>query len=98
MTDPPAPSTGLTSSKNSSGSSGNSKARTPSPCSTTGSPGARRCRIPEFVELYHRIAKHRATIDATLIHGLSNALVESTSTKIRVVTRMAYGFKKPEER
>jgi len=57
---------------------------------------ARRCQIPEFVDLYHRIAKHRATIEATLTHGLSNALVESTNTKIRVITRMAYGFKKPE--
>jgi len=57
---------------------------------------ARRCRIPEFVELYHRIVKHRGTIEATLTHGLSNALVESTNTKLRVITRMAYGFKDPE--
>lgn len=57
---------------------------------------ARRCRIPEFVELYHRILKHRTTIEATLTHGLSNALVESTNTKLRVLTRMAYGFKEPE--
>ena len=57
---------------------------------------ARRCQIPEFVALYHRIVKHRPTIEATLTHGLSNALVESTNTKIRVLARMAYGFKKPE--
>ena len=57
---------------------------------------ARRCRIPEFVNLYHRILKHRPTIEATLTHGLSNALVESTNTKIRVLARMAYGFKHPE--
>ncbi len=57
---------------------------------------ARRCQIPEFVELYHRIVKHRTTIEATLTHGLSNALVESTNTKLRVITRMAYGFKHPE--
>ncbi len=57
---------------------------------------ARRCRIPEFVDLYRRILRHRPTIEATLIHGLSNALVESTNTKIRVLARMAYGFKKPD--
>ena len=57
---------------------------------------ARRCRIPEFVKLYHRIRKHRPTIEATLTHGLSNALVESTNTKIRVLARMAYGFKNPD--
>jgi transposase len=57
---------------------------------------ARRCQIPESVALHHRIIKHRPTIEATLTHGLSNALVESTNTKIRVLARMAYGFKKPE--
>ncbi len=55
---------------------------------------ARRCRIPAFVELYHRIVKHRDSIVATLNNdGLSNALVESTNTKLRLLTRMAYGFK-----
>jgi len=54
---------------------------------------AQRCRIPAFVELYHRIKKHRSTIEATLQHGLSNALVESTNTKLRLLTRMAYGFR-----
>ncbi len=29
-------------------------------------------------------------------HGLSNGLIESTNTKLRVLTRVAYGFKKPE--
>lgn len=38
--------------------------------------------------------RHRASIAATLTnHGLSNALVESTNTKLRLLTRMAYGFK-----
>lgn len=55
-----------------------------------------RCRIPVFVELGRKIRRHRATIDATLDHGLSNALIESTNTKIRVLTRMAYGFKTPQ--
>ena len=31
-----------------------------------------------------------------LEHELSNALVESTNTKIRLLTRVAFGFKSPE--
>ena len=54
---------------------------------------AKRCRIPPFVELAKRITKHRATIEATLTHGLSNALIESTNTKLRLLTRIAYGFR-----
>ena len=57
---------------------------------------ARRCRIPAFVELQRRIVKHRAAIDAALDHGLSNALIESTNTKIRLLTRIAFGFHGPE--
>jgi transposase len=57
---------------------------------------ARRCRIAAFVDLAKRIAKHRDTIDATLDHGLSNGLVESMNTKIRLLTRMAFGFKNPQ--
>jgi len=41
---------------------------------------ARRCRIPAFVHLAKRITKHRASIDASLEHRLSNGLVESTNT------------------
>jgi transposase len=55
---------------------------------------ARRCRIPAFVDLYFRILRHRESIVATLTNdGLSNALVESTNTKLRLLTRMAYGFR-----
>lgn len=57
---------------------------------------ARRSRIPAFVELQKRIVKHRAAIDATLDHGLSNALIESTNTKIRLLTRIAFGFHGPQ--
>lgn len=57
---------------------------------------ARRCRIPAFVKLQRRIVKHRAAIDAALDSGLSNALVESTNTKIRLITRVAFGFHGPE--
>jgi transposase len=57
---------------------------------------AARSRICAFVELGRRIRNHLPGIEAALIHGLSNALVESTNTKLRVLTRMAYGFREPE--
>jgi transposase len=57
---------------------------------------ARRCRIPAFVNLYYRIKAYRGPIDATLHHGLSNALIESVNTKIRLITRIAFGFRSPE--
>lgn len=57
---------------------------------------AARCRIPAFVELGRRIRNHLPGVEATLLHDLSNALVESTNTKIRVLTRVAYGFREPE--
>lgn len=57
---------------------------------------ARRCRIAPFVTLQRRIVRHRAAIDAALDSGLSNALVESTNTKIRLITRVAFGFHGPE--
>ena len=57
---------------------------------------AARSRIPAFVELGRRIRKNLPGIEAALLHDLSNALIESTNTKIRVLTRVAYGFKQPE--
>ena len=57
---------------------------------------ARRCQIPSFVKLGKTIAKRRASIEAALTHNMSNALVESTNTKIRVLTRVAFGFKSPQ--
>lgn len=54
---------------------------------------ARRSRIPAFVKLQHSIVKHRDRILAANEHGLSNALIESTDTKIRLITRVAFGFK-----
>jgi transposase len=53
---------------------------------------ARRSRIPPFVELQRRIVRHRAAIDAALEHRLSQGLIESTNTKIRLLTRLAFGF------
>ena len=57
---------------------------------------ARRSRLPAFVELQRRIVKHRTAIDATLDSRLSNALIESTNTKIRLLTRIAFGFHGPQ--
>jgi transposase len=57
---------------------------------------AARCRIPQFTALGRKIrAQHLPTIHATLDHHLSNGLIESVNTKIRLITRMAYGFHSP---
>lgn len=57
---------------------------------------AQRCRIPAFTDLARKIKRNRAHIDASLEHRLSNALIESMNTKIRLITRTAYGFANPE--
>jgi transposase len=53
---------------------------------------ARRSRMPAFVHLQRKIATHRPAIDAALDTGLSQGLIESTNTKIRLLTRIAFGF------
>jgi transposase len=57
---------------------------------------ARRCRIPAFVDLQRKIVKHKASILAAIEHGLSNGRIESVNTKIRLITRIAFGFKSPD--
>ena len=57
---------------------------------------ASRCRIPAFVELGRKIRKNIAGIEAAMLNNLSNALIESANTKIRVLHRMAFGFAKPD--
>jgi transposase len=57
---------------------------------------AQRCRIGAFVELGRKIKKNIAGIEAAMLHNLSNALIESTNTKLRVLHRMAFGFRQPE--
>lgn len=57
---------------------------------------ARSSPIAEISHLAGRIDAVRERIEATLIHGLSNALVESTNTKIRLLTRIAFGFHGPQ--
>jgi transposase len=53
---------------------------------------ARRSQLPAFIDLHRKITAHRDAIEATLEHGLSNGLIESTNTKIRLLTRIAFGF------
>jgi len=53
-------------------------------------------QIPPFVELARKIRRHRVAIEQALRSGSSNALVESTNTKIRVLTRVAFGSRSPE--
>jgi transposase len=57
---------------------------------------ARRCRIQAFIRLARRITAVRDKIHAALEHGLSNALIESVNTKIRLLTRIAFGFRSAE--
>ena len=57
---------------------------------------ARRSQLPSFIVLATRITKHREAIDANLEHGLSQGLIESTNTKIRLLTRIAFGFHGPQ--
>ena len=50
-------------------------------------------QIPAIYELQKKIRRHRAAILATAEHRLSNARVEATNNKIKVMIRMAYGFR-----
>ena len=57
---------------------------------------ARRCRLPQFVTLAQRVVRNREAIVASIEHRLSNALVESMNTKIRLIVRRAFGFHSAE--
>lgn len=57
---------------------------------------ASRSKLPSFVELARTIRKHRRAIEAALTNGLSNARVESVNTKIRLLQRVAFGYRDPE--
>lgn len=54
---------------------------------------AQRCRLPAFVKMARSIKDYRASIDAALLHELSNARVESINTRLRLLTRIAFGFR-----
>lgn len=53
---------------------------------------AQRSRLASFVRLAQRIRAYRTAIIATIEHRLTNALVESFNTKIRLIARRAFGF------
>jgi transposase len=49
-----------------------------------------------FLKVVRRVVKHRRRIEATLEHPLTNGLIEPTDTKIRLLTRLAFGFHNPQ--
>ncbi len=57
---------------------------------------ARRCRLDPFVRLARTITDQRAGIIAAIEHGLSNARIEQANTRIRLITRRAFGFHSPD--
>jgi transposase len=57
---------------------------------------ASRSRIETFVILARKVRRHLTAIHASLEESMSNALVESVNTKIRLLTRVAFGFHGPE--
>ena len=52
--------------------------------------------LAPFSRLAERIARYRNDIIHTLTYQLSNARVESINTKIRLLTRIAFGFTSPD--
>jgi transposase len=53
---------------------------------------ASRSRLPPFVKLARTIRAHLGAIHDALDHGLSNARLEAAATKLRLPTRIAFGF------
>ena len=50
-------------------------------------------RIPAFKDLYKKIKRHKEHILNTIRLGLSNARIEATNNKIKLIIRKAYGFR-----
>jgi transposase len=53
---------------------------------------ASRCRLKPFVKVARAIRRNLAGVYAALVHGLSNARVESVNRRLRLLTSLAYGF------
>ena len=49
-------------------------------------------RLEAFIKVARSIREYRASIQAALEHGLSNARIEATNNQLRLLTRLAYGF------
>ena len=50
-------------------------------------------KISAFKELYKKIRRHKEHILNTIRLGLSNAMIEATNNKIKLIIRKAYGFR-----
>ena len=46
-----------------------------------------------FKELYQKIRRHKTHILNTIHYGMSNARIEATNNKIKLIIRKAYGFR-----
>lgn len=53
---------------------------------------ASRSKLPPFVKVARSIRKHLEAVRAVLRHGLTNARIEALNGKLRLITRMAFGF------
>lgn len=53
---------------------------------------AKKSRLAPFRRLAKTIDRHRQAIHAALLHGLSNGRLEGVNTKLKLLTRIAYGF------
>ena len=54
---------------------------------------ASHCRIPAMVDLCKKVRRHRTHILNAVRLGFSNARIEATNNKIKLVIRKAYGFR-----
>ena len=55
--------------------------------------GASHSRIDSFKDLAKKIKRNREFILNTIAYGLSNARIEATNNKIKLVVRRSYGFR-----
>ena len=50
-------------------------------------------RIPAFKDLYEKVKRHKVHILNAIRLGMSNARIEATNNKIKLIVRKAYGFR-----
>jgi group II intron reverse transcriptase/maturase len=55
-----------------------------------------RCRLEPFVKLARTIREYVPLTETTLTYHLTNARTESLNTKLRLITRRAFGFHSPD--
>jgi transposase len=49
-------------------------------------------KLEPMKKVARAIRANRDGIDAALVHGLSNARLESSNTKLKLLVRLAFGF------